>query len=139
MNCVCSSPPAHCEVSRIPGMCQKLFGRWQHVSFHRLCQHCRNLLLTCDCRFHHDCVCVMNCRRRRSAGRAACPSPLMFTRHRAVIQRQRSDCQQITPQSPTESPTSDQQNCCLPRHVCIQVRYFVYLYPLAQGFSTCGP
>ena len=109
------------------------------VSFHHLCQHCRNLLLTCDCRFHHDCVCVMNCRRRRSAGRAACPSPLMFTRHRAVIQRQRSDCQQITPQSPTESPTSDQQNCCLPRHVCIQVCYFVYLYPLAQGFSTCGP
>ena len=57
MNCVCSSPPAHCEVSRIPGMCQKLFVRWQHVSFHHLCQHCRNLLLTCDCRFHHDCVC----------------------------------------------------------------------------------
>jgi len=59
MNCVCSSPPAHCEVSRIPGMCQKLFARWQQrCVLSPLCQHCRNLLLTCDCRFHHDCVCV---------------------------------------------------------------------------------
>ena len=108
------------------------------VSFH----HCVSTAETCSLLVIADfimIVCVMNCRRRRSAGRAACPSPLMFSRHRAAIQRQRSDCRQITPQSPTESPTSDQQNCRLPRHGCIQVRYFVYLYPLAQGFSTCGP